>query len=124
MGCVYKFFLFPLTIICLALIESYTSDAAKRFAFIGEASYAAYLIHFPLQILFYIATRYLNIDNSIYYSPFILILFFAILIPLSVLVYRRFEAPAQIKLREKLVPRKRNATLAPIPSPGEGAPST
>lgn len=120
-GAVYKFFLFPLTIICLALIESYTSDTAKRFAFIGEASYAAYLIHFPLQMLFYIATRYFNIDNSIYYSPFVLILFFSILIPLSVLVYRRFELPAQKGLRNKLVPRKRDATPVQVLAASDGA---
>ncbi len=100
-GHLYNLFLFPLTIISLALIESYKGSIGERFTFIGEASYSSYLLHFPLQLVFYGTSRYLQLDRSVFYSPITLILFFAVLIPLSVLTHRYFEIPAQDKLRKR-----------------------
>jgi peptidoglycan/LPS O-acetylase OafA/YrhL len=102
----YEFFLFPLTLITLSLLEANKGNVEPRFAFLGEVSYSSYLLHFPLQMLFYGVAKYWQIDHSFFYSPVVLFSFFAILIPLSILTYRYFEYPIQIKLRKRLVKAK------------------
>jgi peptidoglycan/LPS O-acetylase OafA/YrhL len=98
----YEVFLFPLTIVFLALLESYKRKPGQPLAWLGEASYSCYLLHFPLQMVFYMMAQYLQLDKSIFYSPITLGLFFAVLIPLSVFSYRCFEHPVQDMLRKRL----------------------
>lgn len=93
---------FPLAIVSIALLESMLgSGLGKRLSIIGDISFSCYLIHFPLQLLFVLVTEKLNLPNSIYFSPVILFLFFAILISLSIVSYNYFEKPMQKILREK-----------------------
>lgn len=92
--------LFPLTILSLVLIETRTGTLGKRLSFLGDISYAVYLIHFPLQFLFYVIVTTFTSDLSIYYKPWFMIFFFIILILVSLFSYRFYEKPTQIYLRK------------------------
>ena len=97
--------LFPLTILSLALNETRGGTLGKRFSFIGDISYSSYLIHFPLQLLFSVVVVQLGISSSVYYSPWFMVLFFAVLITVSFVSFRYFEGPAQRSIRETSVQR-------------------
>jgi peptidoglycan/LPS O-acetylase OafA/YrhL len=101
--------LFPLTIITLTLTEAYRGTLGRRLAFLGDISYSSYLLHYPLQLLFVLATGAFGISNSFFYSPVALCLFFLILIPLALCTYQFFERPSQSWLRAHLLPSARTA---------------
>jgi len=95
----------PLTVLSVASLESAfggVADAARRLSWLGDLSYASYLLHFPLQLAFALITTSLSISNGFYRSPGSLLLFFSILIPLSLAVHHGFEMPAQRWLRKRL----------------------
>lgn len=92
-------FLFPLTVLSVALIETRYGAFWKRFTLIGDISYSIYLIHFPLQLLFYAVTIRFTSDDSVFYSPWFMASFFGTLLPLATLSYMYFEMPMQRYLR-------------------------
>jgi peptidoglycan/LPS O-acetylase OafA/YrhL len=92
--------LFPLTILSLALIETRRGTLGKRVSFIGDISYSSYLLHFPLELLFSVVVTRFTISNSIYYAPWFMVLFFAVLITICLISFRYFEIPAQRFLRQ------------------------
>jgi len=96
------FILFPLAVGSLALLETQRGTLGRRLAFIGDISYSSYLIHFPLQLAAALITASLSIGQSIFYSPWFMLLFFLVLILLSLASYRYFETPMQNYLRRKL----------------------
>jgi peptidoglycan/LPS O-acetylase OafA/YrhL len=99
----FELCMFPLIILTIALLETTLGEGfGKKMASIGDISYSSYLWHFPLQLAFVLTTDVLGISRSIYYSPYILLLFYIILIIISKLSYSKFEKPAQIYLRNKL----------------------
>jgi peptidoglycan/LPS O-acetylase OafA/YrhL len=75
--------LFPLTVLTLALLEPLCSRWASRSSFLGDLSYSSYLLHFPLQMGFLFAASGLGLSNSVFSSPLTLVLFFLVLIPVS-----------------------------------------
>lgn len=97
----------PCTIICLVLWESAKGQWAKWLSVIGNSSYAIYLIHFPLQIVFVLVLKCLGLDRSLMYSPVMLMLFLAILVPISTAAFYYFELPMEKILRQALVGRKK-----------------
>ncbi|ASZ13482.1 acyltransferase [Chitinophaga pendula] len=101
----------PCTILLLALWETGKGTLSRHWAWIGNSSYAIYLLHFPLQIMFVLVAHQLGLSRSIMSHPLTLLLFFGILIPLSVLTYYYFELPVQDKMRGALR-RKEKAALA------------
>ncbi|MCK6511382.1 acyltransferase [Myxococcota bacterium] len=91
---------FPLTILSLALFETHRGLLAKRLSFLGDISYSSYLLHFPMQILFSAIVSSLTSDHSVYYSPWLMLLFFAALVLACFLSFRYIEMPAQNYLRK------------------------
>jgi peptidoglycan/LPS O-acetylase OafA/YrhL len=91
--------LFPLSILALALAESFRPQLGRGLAWLGDISYSSYLLHFPLQLAWGIAVPLLGLSSAIYRSPWTLALFFAMLLPLSLASYRWFERPMQDRLR-------------------------
>ncbi|MFZ0547479.1 MAG: acyltransferase [Candidatus Promineifilaceae bacterium] len=98
------FFLFPFTVCSLVLLEIDYGSFAKKLSWVGDITYSSYLLHFPLQILIVLAVSYGIISSEFYLSPLYLGLFFLVLIPLSYLVYRKFERPLQLYIRRRMLP--------------------
>jgi|GEM_PF-172321 len=98
----YALFLFPLTILCFALIETKSGRSWRHLTFLGDISYSVYLLHYPLQLIFLSAAHGWNAGPSAFYSPVMLIVFFATLIGLSSLSHYRFERPVQAILRRRI----------------------
>ena len=94
------FVLFPLTILSLALIETHRGTLGRRVSFIGDISNSSYLLHFPLQLLFIVVLTRFAVNNSVYYSPWFMLLFFTVLIAACLISFRYFEMPAQKYLRQ------------------------
>lgn len=105
----------PCTILTLVLWESTRNSISKRWSLLGNCSYAMYLIHFPLQIIFVLVVDMLQINRTIFHSPYMMLLFFAVLLPLSIMTYYYFELPAQEKIRSILFkPNKPNVSIADV----------
>lgn len=92
--------LFPATILALTLIEHLGIKNLKGFLFIGNISYSSYMLHFPLQLVFIMTTDFLGVSHSFYYTNLSFILFFSILILISLLSYHKFERPMQNYIRQ------------------------
>jgi peptidoglycan/LPS O-acetylase OafA/YrhL len=101
-----NYVLFPATICALALIEIRKKTFWKPLSWIGDISFSAYLLHFPLQLAFGLAVGYGILGASFYLHPFYLMLYFSLLVLLSCLSYRKFERPIQNLLRSKFESRK------------------
>lgn len=101
----------PCTILLLTLWETGRGTFSRHWAWVGNSSYALYLLHFPLQTVFVLVARQLGLSRSIMSHPLTMLLFFSILIPLSVFAYYYFESPMQDKIRGTFR-RKEKAALA------------
>jgi peptidoglycan/LPS O-acetylase OafA/YrhL len=98
------FVLFPMTIMSLALIETKRGTLGKRLAFVGDISYSSYLLHFPLQLAIATIMTKMAINQTLYYSPWFMVMFYFVLILLSLASHRYFEVPMQRILRMKANP--------------------
>lgn len=105
--------LFPMTILSLALAETRRGHLGRRFGLIGSVSYSSYLLHFPLQLVMFMSVIQWGGSAAFFYQPVSMLLFFAILIPLCLLSYRYFEAPAQKAVRKLLLGSARRPNTAP-----------
>jgi peptidoglycan/LPS O-acetylase OafA/YrhL len=104
--------LFPITILTAALLESLWNVPFTRLAWLGEVSYSSYLLHFPLQVVLAIAVYLKIISATGSQSTIALVVYIAVLIPLSVFVFRRFERPMQNYIR--LISRGRRLTKSSV----------
>ncbi|ASZ14191.1 acyltransferase [Chitinophaga pendula] len=93
----------PLTVLGFALWETIRGFKGGKYAFIGNYSYACYLLHFPLQIIFVLTIDALGVGRSVLHSPYALLLHLAIIVPISLAVYYYFELPVQQFFRHKLL---------------------
>jgi len=75
-----------------------------RLAFLGNATYSSYLIHFPMQLLAVLAVDAAGIDRAIFYNPAVFLAYLAAVIASSLAVYRWFERPAQDWIRSVALP--------------------
>lgn len=91
--------IFPLTILLLALLQTTSWTLGKNFAFLGDISYSSYLLHFPLQLLCSILFLQFGVGQQLYYAPWFMALFFAVLIALCLISFHCFELPVQQRLR-------------------------
>jgi peptidoglycan/LPS O-acetylase OafA/YrhL len=94
-------FLFPLTVLALAANDDRWKRFTRHISFLGNISYSSYLLHFPLQLVFLIATLALGLDLKILLARGTFLLFFALLIPISLVSYYKFEKPIQNFLRQR-----------------------
>lgn len=94
----------PVTILTLALLETTKGGLKIKWALVlGNASYALYLIHFPLMVFFFIAVDISGISREVFHSPVTVLIFYSVLIPLSILAHYHFEAPLQKTFRKRLL---------------------
>lgn len=91
-------FCFPSLVLFLAAMQNVIPDSGRPFKFIGDITYATYLLHFPIQISAIALARYfgfiINFSETIY-----LLLYLTAVITLSLITYYFFERPAQVFLR-------------------------
>nr|WP_314876146.1 acyltransferase [uncultured Pseudomonas sp.] len=92
---------FPATLAMLAAAGLHWPGLLRSTAWVGDISYASYLLHFPLQIVFALVVDSLGLAREVFYQSWVMLLFFAILIPLSLACHRWFERPAQRYLRAR-----------------------
>jgi peptidoglycan/LPS O-acetylase OafA/YrhL len=91
---------FPSVVLLLAFLDAKNIFAYvfKKISYIGEISYSIYLIHFPVQILFHLASKQFPIDYS---KTGTFLLYLACAIGLAVASHKFFEIPCQNYLRTK-----------------------
>lgn len=92
-------YLFPITIMAIAACHQLLEPIARRVAWLGDISYASYLLHFPLQIIAALLADKFIPGRMVFYQPWTLLLFFAVLISASLVCHRWFERPVQQWLR-------------------------
>ncbi|MEJ0027005.1 MAG: acyltransferase [Rhizomicrobium sp.] len=94
---VFDLLLGPLTVLSLAMRER--GQRRPWLGFLGDISYATYLIHFPMQLaLALLANRY-DLEPQFFMQGWVLAAFYAVLIGLGTLSYHFFERPMQAFLR-------------------------
>lgn len=102
------YFLLPGAIISLVLLETRGYLVSPKLAWIGDTTYATYLLHFPLQIVFILVAQKLGTADNLVYSKPAFLLFMTILFSISVITYQYFERPAQ-----RLIRNYRHSTSRP-----------
>lgn len=107
--------LFPLTILTLALAETRRGHLGRRLAMVGNLSYSSYLLHFPLQIVVFSLASTWGLGQAFFYTPFALLMFFVLLIPLCVLSYRYVELPCQQLFRVRMLSKREKTKGLPDP---------
>lgn len=98
--------LFPFSIAALVLAESALRMNFRPFKWVGELTYSAYCLHFPLQLTFVLVVLANGGSKFTFLSGWIFFSYFAVLILLSLLAFRSFERPAQVWLRNILIRSK------------------
>ncbi|OLF55486.1 acyltransferase family protein [Pseudomonas chlororaphis] len=93
--------LFPLTVAAIAACHRWLEPFARRLAWLGDISYASYLLHFPLQIVAALLADKFFPGRAVFYHPWSLLLFFSVLIVASLLCHLWFERPLQRWLRQR-----------------------
>jgi peptidoglycan/LPS O-acetylase OafA/YrhL len=98
----FRTFMNPVTLLVMALAEtSYGKLKIKWIQVLGNASYATYMIHFPLMVLFVTLADFFGISRDIFRSTYTLLSFYAVLIPVSLAIHHYLEVPVQQRLRRK-----------------------
>jgi peptidoglycan/LPS O-acetylase OafA/YrhL len=97
----------PSTILSLAVVEAAHGPLGRRVAWLGDVSYASYLIHFPLQLAFAAVVISFGFDRDLFFQPFTLIAFFSLLLGLSAISHRWFELPVRELLRRRFKQHRR-----------------
>lgn len=93
------FIKFPLIILNLALLQTFFVFLGKPFKLLGDISYTIYLIHFPLELVIVILnTSFLNINFD---SGFFFVIYFLILFTSSAIIFKYYENPLKIIIRNK-----------------------
>lgn len=94
-------FLFPMSVAALVLLELKIPTWIAKLSWVGDITYSSYLIHFPLQIVFVVVATEFGLDRTLFLSPLCFLVFFAVLVITSLLVFHWFERPAQRWLRSR-----------------------
>ena len=70
---------------------------------LGNLTYALYLCHFPVQLLFVLSTEWLLLGRDVFLRPSLLAAYAATVLVTSWLAYRFYEMPAQSRIRAMLL---------------------
>jgi len=106
---------FPATILAFALVETRRGRLLRGAAFLGDAAYSTYLLHFPLQMLVLGAVGALGLERGLFYSPWALAGFIAALLAVSFASHRLLEMPAQRALRRRVLAGAPSRASSPNP---------
>ena len=98
----FRYLLVPLSVLALALAEPLAPKFWQRLAPLGDLTYGLYLWHFPLQLLVAAVAMLLGLPTLHLTGHVSFLLYFAVLIGVSILSYRYLERPAQKLLRGAL----------------------
>ena len=97
--------LLPLSLLCIAMLEQGREGRELPGKWLGEISYSSYLLHFPLQLTFFAVAVACGFDSHVFYSPYVWLTYFCLLIGFSVVVHRTFELPVQRLIRQRFYAR-------------------
>jgi peptidoglycan/LPS O-acetylase OafA/YrhL len=100
----FDFLLCPLTVFALAMREYLRGPSHTIFGFLGDISYAVYLLHFPMLILLALLSIHFDLGIAFLMQGWVMLTFLVVLIGLSTLVYYCFERPLQQMIRGRLAP--------------------
>lgn len=109
----FVYVVLPLTLLYLGLRQgqwrarALQPQSLHRIAWIGDASYSLYLLHFPLQLtVMLVMARYSDgVRLAVFSSPLFFLAFFAMAIGLAWLSFRYFEMPARRYLKLRMTRR-------------------
>ena len=93
--------LFPATVLYLAILETRRGPVGRGLAWLGDSTYAIYLVHFPLMLTTAIAWRSVGGDLQRLRSPFVLATFVVVVVLLALACHRFFERPMQAWIRRR-----------------------
>ena len=93
---VFDVVLCPLTVLALAMRGG---QAHPALGFLGDISYATYMIHFPMQLGLALIADRLGWAPAVFMQGWVMAAFYAVLIGLGALSYNLFEKPLQSRLR-------------------------
>ena len=99
----FKIYIFlpSILIIFLSFEDLIKENVSYFFNFLGNLTYGTYLWHVPLQILLIILIKNSGISFSIIYTKIFFLIYFSILITLSIISYHFFEKKMRYWLRTK-----------------------
>lgn len=92
--------LFPASILLLALMENDLKRVTQPISWIGDITYASYLLHFPLQLCWVMFLSYANVQVD-FLSVTIFLTYFGLVIGFSFASFHWFEKPVQLWLRHR-----------------------
>lgn len=90
--------LFGSLILFAFFIENNYKKIGKKFIFLGNASYAIYLTHLPLQILILIFLNLNFFETQVFFSLKIFFLFLIMVNVISIITFKYFENPLRKKI--------------------------
>ena len=98
----------PVLLFCLSREITVPASVQKAVEAAGNMTYSSYLLHFPIQLAMVIGFSVAGVTIPLYDVTFFAV-YLAVTLLASYFIYRYFEAPAQILVREILL-RGRTAT--------------
>ena len=90
--------LFGSLIIFAFFIEKYYTNIGKKLSFLGNASYAIYLTHLPIQIIILILFRLNFFEVQKFFSLKLFILYLVFINIISILTFKNFENPIRKRI--------------------------
>lgn len=98
-------------IMCTALLEVAFPfrNVYRRFRFVGDVTYASYLLHTPIQITFLVGVGLGLVPFNIVLSPVFAVTYFLFVFCLSYVVFLKVEMPAKRWVRNALTTRLKEA---------------
>jgi peptidoglycan/LPS O-acetylase OafA/YrhL len=97
------YLLFPATIVALALWDAQRAKPIPAFGWLGSISYAAYVVHFPMQLALALAIVHGLAPGDLAESGIAFVLFFVALALIARGVFVYLEEPVQRWMRKALV---------------------